>query len=246
MTDIAISGAMVAGFVAVHMLIHNMRFLDVDPRSGWLSFAGGVAVTYVFLHIMPDIAEHTEEFATGLMAGEETARTAVYGLTLAGLVTFYGLERLAGLREKQHGDDDMADTVSQYLHCIVYGLFNAVIGYLVAQREEKEGMTVLLFFIAMMLHFVTADFAKYQDDRKGYMAIGRWVLSAGAVLGWLLGITVQFDAVVVGCVFAFVAGGIILTVLKEELPEERKGRFFPFLGGVALFGALILAERHAF
>lgn len=41
--------------------------------------------------------------------------------------------------------------------------------------------------------------------------------------------------------FAFLAGGVILNVLKEELPEERESRFSAFAGGALLYAALLLA-----
>jgi hypothetical protein len=40
---------------------------------------------------------------------------------------------------------------------------------------------------------------------------------------------------------AFLAGGVILNVLKEELPQERASRFSAFAAGVLLYGALLLA-----
>lgn len=40
--------------------------------------------------------------------------------------------------------------------------------------------------------------------------------------------------------FAFLAGGMILNVLKEELPEERESRFTAFLSGAAGYAALLL------
>jgi hypothetical protein len=40
--------------------------------------------------------------------------------------------------------------------------------------------------------------------------------------------------------FAFLAGGIILNVLKEELPEERESRFSAFTAGTAAYAALLL------
>ena len=38
---------------------------------------------------------------------------------------------------------------------------------------------------------------------------------------------------------AFLSGAVVLSVLKEKLPEERKSRFLPFLAGVAGYGALL-------
>src|SRR3712207_8711111 len=44
----------------VHLLASKMRFLDVTPRSVWLSIAGGISVAYVFVHLLPDLAEEQQ------------------------------------------------------------------------------------------------------------------------------------------------------------------------------------------
>jgi hypothetical protein len=41
--------------------------------------------------------------------------------------------------------------------------------------------------------------------------------------------------------FAILAGGIVLNVLKEELPEERQSRFGAFALGTGLYTLLLLA-----
>ena len=38
----------------------------------------------------------------------------------------------------------------------------------------------------------------------------------------------------------FLAGGVILNVLKEELPEEKKSRFLPFAFGAGVYTVLLL------
>ncbi|MBM6583594.1 hypothetical protein ILT44_25680 [Microvirga sp. BT689] len=57
------------GFVLIHLFIGKLHFLDVVPRSRWLSLAGGVAVSYIFLHILPELSAHQATFAEafGLM-----------------------------------------------------------------------------------------------------------------------------------------------------------------------------------
>jgi hypothetical protein len=37
------------------------------------------------------------------------------------------------------------------------------------------------------------------------------------------------------------AGGVILNVLKEELPEERQSKFWAFALGAAIYAALLVA-----
>ncbi len=55
-----LSLALVAALAAVHLFSGRMRFLSASPRSRWLSAAGGVSVAYVFVHLLPDLAEEQE------------------------------------------------------------------------------------------------------------------------------------------------------------------------------------------
>ena len=47
----------VGGLAVVHLFSSKLRFLDVTPRSIWLSIAGGISVAYVFVHLLPELAE---------------------------------------------------------------------------------------------------------------------------------------------------------------------------------------------
>ena len=38
----------------------------------------------------------------------------------------------------------------------------------------------------------------------------------------------------------FLAGGVVMNVMREELPKERKARFYPFAAGAVLYGALLV------
>ncbi len=42
---------------AVHLFSGRLYFLDSVPRSRWLSIAGGVSVAYVFVNLLPELAE---------------------------------------------------------------------------------------------------------------------------------------------------------------------------------------------
>lgn len=245
--ELTITAAMIAGFVAIHLSVNRLRFLDVTPRSRWLSFAGGVAVAYVFLHVLPDIGMHSREFASELGMDSMVAESVVYSLALAGLAVFYGLERAVKIsrgKSRAAGEGDRIQNDVLYLHLVTYGAFNALVGYLLLHREESGTWALALFFVAMSLHFLTADFGMRQDHREAYDRLARWIISVAVVFGWILGLFMELPPVFIGCLFAFLAGGIILNVLKEELPEERQSYFLPFLLGVLLYTAVIMAERH--
>ena len=90
---------------------------------------------------------------------------------------------------------------------------------------------------------MTADYGARSDHPEMYDSEGRWVLAAATVSGWALGLLLELPEIAIGCLFAFVGGGVVLLVLKEELPEDRRSRFFPFLAGAAIYAALVLGEQ---
>lgn len=222
------------GFAMIHILIGRLRFLDAVPRSRWLSFAGGVAVAYIFLHVLPELAARRstlDEHAPTLLAERST-----FLIGLVGLAVFYGLERAM----KAAGGDEARPEIL-WLHAGSFALYNLLIGYLLLHREEAGGWSLVLYAAAMALHFLTADFGLRQDYARRYDEKVRWILAASVLLGWGVGIVVDVHEAAVTGLFAFLAGGVILNVMKEELPEERKSRFVPFLAGAVAFSALALA-----
>jgi zinc transporter ZupT len=226
----------------IHLLIGKLRFLDVVPRNRWLSASGGVAVAYVFLHILPELSSHQETFAKGLGLGEQAAEGWVYLIALTGLATFYGLERAAKVsRGRSRDGDDVVEAEIFWIHISSFGLYNLIIGYLLLPREEVGLWPLVTYFVAMSLHFVTSDFGLRQHHKERYDRSGRWVIAGAVVAGWALATAAALPELVIGFLFAFLAGSVVLNVLKEELPEERQSRFWPFAAGCAACAALLLA-----
>ncbi len=66
------------------------------------------------------------------------------------------------------------------------------------------------------------------------------MLAAAIFLGWLLGLLTAISEAALAVLLAFLAGAVILNVLKEELPEERESRFWAFALGAGMYTALLL------
>lgn len=239
--------AMALGFAAVHLLVGRLTFLEVVPRSRWLSFAGGVAVGYVFLHIMPELGAHAAAFSAATGYAEPLAEAAVYTLALAGLALFYGAERAIivsrGNRRESEGRDRPEHGMFR-LHIGASALLIFVIAYLLNHREDPTLAGLALYFVAMALHFVTADYGVRRHHPELYERQGRWLLAAATLIGWGMGLAIALPPIAIGGLFAFVGGAIVLIVLKEELPEERKSYFLPFLAGAVLYATLTMGELH--
>jgi hypothetical protein len=93
----------------------------------------------------------------------------------------------------------------------------------------------------MALHFVVTDYGLNEDHKAPYRRIGRWVLAVAVALGWLLGLATKIPEAVVAALTAFLGDGVVLNVLKEEVPSERQSRFWAFAGGAVAYSALLLA-----
>ena len=228
----------------VHLGAGKLRFLDTVPRSRWLSFASGISVAYVFAHLLPEVAEGQRALAAvgaeRFLAGEGH----VWLLALAGLVGFYGLERMAKTSREESEDDGEGDQTEPgvfWLHVSSYALYNVLVGYLLAEIEGGVGTGELLFWTAMMLHFLVNDYGLRLDYKARYTHAGRWVLAAAVVAGTALGLATTVHEAVIASLFAFLSGGVVLNVLKEELPEERESSFWSFAAGAAGYAALLTA-----
>jgi preprotein translocase subunit SecG len=228
----------------VHLYSGKLRFLNATPRSRWLSFSSGVSVAYVFVHLLPELNKAQETIKSSLNLELAFLEHHVYLVALVGLAVFYGLERLAETSRQTNqkaGNGDVTSSGVFWIHIVSFAVYNALIGYLLLHREEPGIESLLFFFIAMALHFVVNDFGLRQHHKAIYDRIGRWLLAAAIIVGWVIGSTTEIHRAAVAVLFAFLAGGVVLNVLKEELPEERESRFWAFAVGAAAYAILLLA-----
>ncbi len=227
----------------IHLFASRLKQLAVVPRSRWLSAAGGIAVAYVFIHILPDLAERQKVLGDLATRSFGFLQHHVYLLALVGMMLFYGLERLAK-RSRQRNQRQAGQDVTQpgvfTLHIASFALYNALIGYLLVHREIPGLTSLLLFSLAMATHFLVNDFGLHRDHKHRYDRYGRWLLAGAVLAGWGIGALTEIHAAAIAALFAFLAGGVILNVLKEELPRESESRFWAFAAGALAYTALLL------
>lgn len=242
-------------FAGVHVFAGKLRFLQAVPRSRWLSAAGGVSVAYVFVHVFPEITEHHAQLTEGPAAASPFLATltehAIFLATLAGFTAFYGLEQFArrsgsardggsGSSEPSESSESAEPTSAFWVHVGSFAVYNALVGYLLLHREEAGVASLLLYAVAMAVHFVVTDYGLRDHHRETYDRVGRWVLAAAAPAGVGIGFLLDVPEAALSLLFAFLAGGIVLNVIKEELPEERESRFWTFAAGLVGYTVVLL------
>lgn len=231
------------GLALIHILAGKMHFLGSVPRSKWLSLAGGISVAYVFVHIFPELPEWQEQLSENIPALYRSTEHHVYLIALLGFSVYYVLERLVratGSHKSSASSTEEHNPGIFWLHITSFAFYNVLTGYLLVNREEKDIKNLLFFFFALLLHFLVNDFGLHQHHKQVYGQKGRWVLSIAVMAGWLAGTFVILQPAVISTCFSFLAGGIVLNVMKEELPEDRNSSSLSFIIGAGLYTALLL------
>ena len=258
----SISLIAVAVLAAIHLFTGRLVFLSEIPRSRWLSAAGGISVAYVFLHLLPELSKGQEVVGEEVGEGLAFLDRHIYLVALTGLALFYGLERLARqhaprrVESSNRRQDEAAGRGTAaspaggtenapvfWLHIGSFAIYNAIIGYLLLHRtgEDEDASTLAFFAVAMATHFLVNDVGLREHHRTAYHRVGRWILAGAVLLGWAVGVAYEVPDAALFLLLALIGGGVILNVLKEELPEERESRFTAFVLGAAIYAVLLLA-----
>ncbi|MDM0044026.1 hypothetical protein QTH91_05995 [Variovorax dokdonensis] len=209
----------------------------------WISAAAGVSVSYVFVDVLPELAAQNEAIASSI-SNALYADQRIYFLALLSFVFFYGLEHLVlsqrgNARAEGKPSHDEADGV-YWLHLGGFAAYCALIGYLLVERAERGDVALAVYVAAMAVHFIVVNHSLSEEHGAAYLRHGRWLLCASVLVGLGLGMLVTLSEVAFARMFAVLAGGVVITSLRAELPDDREGRFWPFCIGAVLFAVVLI------
>lgn len=229
----------------VHGFANQLPIFNLIPRFRWTSFAGGVSLSYVFLEIFPELSHAQEELQHSEIFFINYLENHVYILALGGLLIFQGLNvieaKLESRRESYTTRINNYNSLFFWLDLGVFAILNLIMSYLLQDLGQHGIVTCILFFITFALHFFIIDDNLREHQRSLYDRIGRWLLVAAIILGTFIGQVADLNQAAVNIVWSFLAGTIILNVLKRELPDEHQTCFGSFFGGSILFSILLLS-----
>lgn len=232
------------GFSMVHFSSKYMKFLTYIPRSRLLSVASGISVAYVFVHLLPELKEHQESIeGTGSTEIFRYLDSHVYIFAMLGLCAFYGIEKAVKHSQKKarKGKEEQRTAGLFWLHMSTFFIYNMLIGNLLVHGEFENLKEWLIYFFALSVHFISNDHGLRQSHEKIYDRYGRWVLTLSILIGWAIGVLTKVSEMVIAFLFATLAGGVILNVLKEELPEDRESNFGAFIAGVVGYTIILIS-----
>ena len=230
-------------FLMLSHLISSLfsKFLPSKGR-GFISFAGGVSVAYVFLDMLPNLVEYNKPIGQFLLNNfwlTPFTELSIYIVALIGFLIYYGFDLFAERYQEATHDN----RIVYRLHLIMFCVYNGLITYTMSLRALTGITYTVLFSFAMALHFVLTDrkFCRLYPVRFNHL--GRAFLSLALLIGWLL--SAIFDPVrvlFVAFMMAFLAGSILLNVFREELPNNSLARFRWFVLGAFFIASILLLQ----
>jgi hypothetical protein len=208
--------------------------LRIERR--WHSLSAGVVAAYVFVTVMPELEEHRSAVAESSVGMLLDTEKRIYLWALAGFVAFAGLSRLRSVPvsgARRVGWLYSGATMG-------YALYVLLIGYLLVRREDSSVTSLALYVFAIGLHLFMVDDELAEQFQQRYESGGRWLLVGAAVLGWALGIGSAFAESLTSRLFAFLAGGVLITAVHAEAHAEEGPRFWWFVGGSAAYATILM------
>ena len=149
-------------------------------------------------------------------------------------MVFYGLDLLASKSSAENSSPAF------WIHIITFSILNIITGYLLQDLGDHSLVQCILFFVPIALHFFIIDEHLREHHQSIFDKKGRWFLVGAIIFGSVIGQLGQLNEIAIAIVWSFLAGSIILNVLKHELPDEKDSCFWSFVMGNILFTILLV------
>ena len=227
MLPLAISLAAIlsaADYITEHLVPKN-----VMANQKVISFAAGVAIAYILLHLFPEVS------VLSLSEGRFLFLYALIGFTLTHL-----MERF--LHISHHVPKFLQD--NNRVHLIFFFLYNFIIGILLTKIAAQGKAQALLFFIPFLL-YVSVEILPQQFHLKTLVGKVFYAFAPllGAAIATIFIPVALFAAEIFAELLTMATGMLLYIVIRQTLPSNRDSSPFAFVLGVVLYAAVIGAVR---
>jgi len=235
---------------SVHFGVARLRMFHEHPVF-WRSFAGGVALAYVFVMLLPKLADAQAELETAPGTGAYGFLVHhAYLAALLGMLVYYGMDAAVEQILRDVGRTDPGPhrrrirMLVVYLHASGVSGYYFLVAYVLTQGREGEYSSLLslaLFTVAMMLHFTSLDHELRSRYGHRYDAVLRWIFVAATLGGFIVAEIAPISYGLLAVFQSLFAGGLLVLTIKEEVPGRGTVRFAALVAGVFLFTCVALA-----
>ena len=156
--------------VLVHIRATYNRPLIKKYAPQISSFSGGLAVTYIFGHLLPEVNE-----------GHHNAGDLIYLVTLLGFLVYFWLERF--LKKRNPHESEGHHQSMAWLSIGGFSLYNFLIIFGMRDSYSVSTLHVVFMSIAVGLHIMVTDYDLGTEYPKIFDKRGRFLLASAALFG---------------------------------------------------------------
>ncbi|WP_147804207.1 hypothetical protein [Alkalicoccus halolimnae] len=228
-------------FLIIQVFANKVISSSSLGKIKWMSLAGGIAVSYIFVYILPSLHHEQDEF--GDTAFELAMESELYFFGLIGIVLFYTVNKLAERHRHKRGAS--VEDRFFFSQTLLFFVYNMLISYIMFASEQP--LEQLVFYgTAVGLHFMAVAHDMFRENNVKYRKYGRYMLASGILTGWLVATLTPPSPIVLSIVFAFISGAIMFNVIKNELPSEDSAHLPTFVLSAFIYSALTLMLKFFF
>lgn len=218
-------------FSLVHLWAEKTQKLSWKIQGALLSFGGGIAISYVFVDLLPKLATKELIVKDALSGFFPYFEKHVYVAALLGFLLFFLVD------QSRH----FIKAKSRYWFSMSsYAMFNFFMGYAVGDPTNPEVQPLALFTLSMSLHYFVNDYTMSREHPTIYDDKARYVLILMLFAGWLVSQFFTLNQAGVALISAFIGGGVIMNVSRHELPETTPHSGSVFIGAAIIYTVLLL------
>ena len=194
---------------------HRISGLAAGHRDSVLSFSAGLLISLLFLILVPSVIS--------MGVSEILFLFMLVGFLLMHLAEKYIYRHIMN---KQELLEDL-----KVVHIIGFGLDNFLVGFIIASLVELDFFIVITLSVPLFLQMLTSSISLDSIDTRINDKYSKIILSVLPILGAILGIVLEFEYLLTNYVLAFVLGILFYMIVRDVLPQGRRGSPVLFFSG---------------
>lgn len=182
------------------------------------SLSAGLAVSYIFLVIIP------ENIADGEAYDFNSMILLVLGFSLFHIVFKMILQYSHEKQEKEF--------LLEELHLFASASYSFLVTLIIIDVVISDFIKGAALFIVILLHTILSDISNLGQSKKYSLKFKMISIIGATLLGGILGVTELLSDRTAAVTFSIAAGSVIYITMREELPIDSKGSPFFFVIGI--------------
>lgn len=207
------------------------RALFAQPRV--LSAMGGLSLSYVVVHLLPELAYAEEKWLAARPDRWLTwLESHVYLAVLIGILVALAFDRAIARGAPPFRIRITALALDGVL---LGGFVSRLVG------PSQTVLAVLAFGSQVLIN----NHELIRTHPADYHRVGRWVLASASLVGWVGAVVWEPSPVAVAALVGLLSGSTILDVVKAEVHTARSLRLGTFMVSALIYAAVVLAFEYA-